>query len=1242
MSARNEPSSAPPRSKRRRWLWIGGLTALALFLLVLLIPTLASTGPIRSYVLSKINANLKGKLEIKSWSLGWISGFRATGVSLQDKSGPIVTIGQIKTGLTLPEALRGNYALGNVVIEGLHFYVKVDQSGQSNLDRALGSSGEKTTENNRAGSTLPNIQANVKLENISGTIERPGNPTLMVNLQGEVKLADINQPITDDLAATIRNGNSPAGAISLKGKIAVIKQNRIVKPSEMMIAQELGLKDIDLSGLTPLLSPEEVSSLEGTANGSVQIDVSPGQNGRISGAIQIAGVSASGPDLHGDRFSTSQLNIDIPETTVNAAEFIQTSAPIQIKFDQGSFSLTMATPISALENFSQHIAPGGTGSLSADCHVDLAALARELPHTLDLRSGTSLSRGEMDFSANVKYAAEQTTVSQHLKISNIAGTTDGQSVALSPIALDSTSKVLPSQTPFPILRDISVKLTSDFASADFHGPSVAEFSGTAHADLAAAQQQLGQVFDFHGREITGLIDVNLTCHGDLTSQAAPIQITSQIQARNLVIKDKSRLIREDLAMLTAAGRILRDSTNSITGIDDLRLALQTGGAPGNSADLTAAGSVRLRPNESALDILQTLALEVDVPNIPRAMALLNGVELHGVQWTDGKAKAKILISNSHGLFDVDSSLTASDLAFICSSTAYRLEPIQFRAAGSQGRNDIDIRALEGSFGSAAKIELVEPIKITNPDGPLPWATQNASAPRESRSSVAQGEIRISGDLAKLEEWMNVWSGEAPRHQLAGQFVADQKFSTLGTRISTSGDAKLNGLRVIVDPQTTFDEKLIQFDDNVAFDAMSQTLNIRTCSISTQSSHALDASLSGMIENVATSRDFENVRLDLSYDLAKLVQMIEPMLSPSAQQTLNQYKIAGMQKHTISITGNLPAEQTFEQSIKRVSVTGSLGLDKLEGNGLTIAHFSPEFTLRDGVIKITHMQAATINGGAVDLSGVSYDLSDPAQRIQIPPNLQIVRGAQLNAPMLGEFGSKLSPLLSNPQQAAGVLDAKIIKCTGLSLAQFTHPTGSASATGNAEIIFSIQNMHLANDMAEAIFIFAPRTVLEHQLVGNIKDARIWIANGVVGSNVTVMIGKNTSMGFHGNVVLATQKLQNFVLDFPTPMLADVINNQQINQLLPTQIPIAIKGTTQHYTLDWQNSVNSVISDTLKKTGGGVFKGVKGAIGTLGSEIKKGTDGLKQSDQNNQSQDDHHDQGVKGFFKNLFGNHDNDSN
>src|SRR6185295_2402282 len=74
------PPPPAPRKRRRRWPWVIVSIVLVLILLVVLGPTIASTGPVRSFVVGKVNDNLNGRVTIAGWSLGWFSPLKVSGV----------------------------------------------------------------------------------------------------------------------------------------------------------------------------------------------------------------------------------------------------------------------------------------------------------------------------------------------------------------------------------------------------------------------------------------------------------------------------------------------------------------------------------------------------------------------------------------------------------------------------------------------------------------------------------------------------------------------------------------------------------------------------------------------------------------------------------------------------------------------------------------------------------------------------------------------------------------------------------------------------------------------------------------------------------------------------------------------------------------------------------------------------------------------------------------------------------
>src|SRR5687768_11644596 len=98
------PPQEPPKParRRRRWPYVIIGILLLLLILVLLIPTIASTAPVRSFVVSKINENLNGTLAINDWSIGWTSGVTINGVKIDDENGSrVIEVSSIRVPMSL-------------------------------------------------------------------------------------------------------------------------------------------------------------------------------------------------------------------------------------------------------------------------------------------------------------------------------------------------------------------------------------------------------------------------------------------------------------------------------------------------------------------------------------------------------------------------------------------------------------------------------------------------------------------------------------------------------------------------------------------------------------------------------------------------------------------------------------------------------------------------------------------------------------------------------------------------------------------------------------------------------------------------------------------------------------------------------------------------------------------------------------------------------------------------------------
>jgi autotransporter translocation and assembly factor TamB len=324
-----QPASAttPPKKKKSRLLLkIAGGAVVLIILLVLAAPTLLSTGPVVSIALGQVNNQLNGHVEVNSVSLGWFSGVKVDGVRVFDAGkSQIAQLDHLVVPLPLWKAAMGNLSLGDVVCDGLSCDAKFDDQHRLNFAQLVKpstpSSATPPATPAPAGeskpSKLPNISGNIKLTNCQVTVSQPNQPTVFLGkINGEFKIPDINQPISDTLALTIRAGDGPEGSVNVSGTAAAIKANQVAVDSAD-IHQTVEVNDLDLQTAKPFIPASEgVDTLAGVLGIHVAVDLTGGKNAQVDAAItgkkQIA---VGGKVLNGDTFSTDTFTVAVPKLT---------------------------------------------------------------------------------------------------------------------------------------------------------------------------------------------------------------------------------------------------------------------------------------------------------------------------------------------------------------------------------------------------------------------------------------------------------------------------------------------------------------------------------------------------------------------------------------------------------------------------------------------------------------------------------------------------------------------------------------------------------------------------------------------------------------------------------------------------------------------------------------------------------------------------------------------------------------
>lgn len=574
------PAAAPRRHRWLRRLGIGlGVIVVLLLLLLLLLPTILSSGPVRSMVVSKINENLNGHVAISSWKIGWTGGVSADGVRVfDDANSQILELNHFSTDVSLIAAARGQIHLGHTVVDGLDFFAHRYKDGELNFARLAKKSAASTTPGSSGGSSssssskLPSIDGKVEITNSRGTFQddQTNQTVLIKSLGGTIDIPSINDPIQESLKVVAAIGAGSDGTITLDGKARVASQNQLLPPAQMDIQQALAISSFELANLLPMLPKSVgVATLAGRTDGMINIALAQGQ-ATASGKVGITGLKAGGQALKGDTFAADSLLLTIPTTTANLpggnpaadqpirigsgqndAITLAIVSTVDGKPTQSTVALSADATPAVLQNVAAMQAPGGSGNVRLTAHFDARTVAG-LPHLLSLSPGVALKSGVVDETLAVTFNKDKALLDERLNVTGVSAEdtqkNKSQTITLSPIGLTLKAADLGAGAggKIPDLRDISLDLTTGereqgYATAQIHGANLSSVDGNVHVVLDRLQKEWGQLVDFGPLQLGGVIDATLSAKGNLLPELAKpgeklaSQANVTVSAKDLVV-----------------------------------------------------------------------------------------------------------------------------------------------------------------------------------------------------------------------------------------------------------------------------------------------------------------------------------------------------------------------------------------------------------------------------------------------------------------------------------------------------------------------------------------------------------------------------------------------------------------------------------------------------------------------------------------------------------------------------------
>jgi len=619
--AANQPGATPQklRKKRRRWPWITAALVIVLALLVAFAPTIASMGWVRALVVQQINKSLDGNLEINDWSLSWASGIEARGVRVFQDRAQIMELRRLRTDLSMLNLIRGDlYTLGKTKVEGLDLLLKVYPNGRTNLHRLLKlQPSDKPLE-------MPPVSGQLEAD-FRATIEQAGKTPLMIDPSSlKLDIADINGPIANQLELALRLGSSPSGKVRTSGSLKLFQKGRL-DPAALTADETIEVQSVDLNSLAAFLpAGGPISQIQGVANGKFLAKTAGGNEVTFEGQATADGLTIAGPALRGDTYRSARLTMTVPPTTFNRATGnIRTGNSAQnnqivFQVDQGTAALTVDATQAALSNLAGNRAPGAPGRIALTADFDVAKLAEQLPHLLQLKQGIKPTSGRIHQETEIVLQPDKASLKQQVDLTDLAAVdANNQRIAAQPVHLAYSATSLGGGGVVPDLRDLVMTLQSSFATITGKGESLAKLTIEGKANLADLQRELGQFVNLGSVQMAGHATFNLTTSGQLAQEDNSATVDATVTATNLRITGPTtQPIDEPWMQATAKASLVRGKQAFIKAIRDAVVTVQTGSAQKPTVDIRALADVPFRSGATAPATMPTFEIarcNVDLP-----------------------------------------------------------------------------------------------------------------------------------------------------------------------------------------------------------------------------------------------------------------------------------------------------------------------------------------------------------------------------------------------------------------------------------------------------------------------------------------------------------------------------------------------------------------------------------------------------------------------------------------------------
>ncbi|MHC4573461.1 MAG: hypothetical protein ACYS76_04930 [Planctomycetota bacterium] len=522
-----EHSDAEPRKGRRRRViaLVAAAVAALIVLIAYLVPAFVSSEKGREIIIAKIDDSIGGKTNFATVSMSWWKGLKITDFNFEDEArGTSIKARAVLTKPHYISLLMGSLSFGETRI--------YEPRVEITLAELPPQATEKTPEVMLAGPLGPRAGLPLNLKRIDLHIT-DGSAKITDTKAQSVEFSQVNSRVnlrppgrrTDfDLQMVVVKGDTPA-KVSTDGRVTPNKKAgwSLRGTSGDFVVE---VNDLDLESLGPVFA---IGGVELEAKGriwsNIKTAVRAGQIQDLSGTIKGRDLDITGEPLKGDRVKTRVLDVNV--NLRSEKDWINIDK-LQIHSDWLDAQGVGVIP-RTLKSLAEFVKPGSVYTLEGSFNCDLAAALSQLPHTLGVREGATVTSGRLTGGVETPVKAGKKYISASGKLAGLAGTVAGRAIALSePV----TAEVEITSAQDHIWFE-KLSVLSSFAKIDGRG-STELLKYEARANLAKLQAELGQFITTGGYEMAG----ELSSKGEVASRRDRIAATGSALVKELRLTSK--------------------------------------------------------------------------------------------------------------------------------------------------------------------------------------------------------------------------------------------------------------------------------------------------------------------------------------------------------------------------------------------------------------------------------------------------------------------------------------------------------------------------------------------------------------------------------------------------------------------------------------------------------------------------------------------------------------------------------